>query len=646
MTRYDFGGEAINDPLISSSTFARPWVESYAIDLEDRYEIGINVGAEVRQTAQQGLRARGFVNSPPGIHVSGSPWDGYGVTNNYTSNWNAPVNTGTHTFYIYKTASAQSVRVGANIYGETVNGCGGMRMAGGGALFCNTNREFSIPAYPAPTVPSSAPTYTGGQSIGSGVTSFPYYVHRVYGELSDSTDSVVATGYATSNSTVSVSATLSNNNKYRARCRTWNNIRGYSSYSAYSGWYYTAPSAPSALSASGKTSVSLSWGSGGSPDISNTTLQRSTDGGSTWATIYNGAYKTSHTDASPPSGSLLYHVRETNPGGTTSWSASASVTTMTSPAAPTSATLNTFSRRVSWINHSLPQAPYSSIELQKNINSGGWPADDEFTSLPSTASFYTETDTTLDVIRQYRIRSRNAAGASDWVTVSKLYAYGISNPSIQLSANSAAEASILVEWDSPINNLGYTGSLDYTVTHSSTSYSDSLALSGALVNNAQSISGTPLTVSATVSITISGKTFTSSEEKSLAFISEPLPPTSVRFDGTDLVVSLPADINTASTRTLTVIDNDLPSGSNTVAVASPNGDEQDVTFDLSSGYGNVLKASFSLEIGNNYSVSPAEDRTYGPYLFHPGDKIEINGTEYGVKMITTESVSDCAIFLI
>ena len=145
-------------------------------------------------------------------------------------------------------------------------------MAGGGALFCNTNREFSIPAYPAPTVPSSAPTYAGGQSIGFWSDIFPVLrPQSLWGAL-DSAGSVVATGYSTSNSTVSVSV-LSLITINTALGAAHGTTYAGTSWSAYSGWYYTAPSAPSGLSASGTTSVSLSWGSGGSPDISNTTLQ-------------------------------------------------------------------------------------------------------------------------------------------------------------------------------------------------------------------------------------------------------------------------------------------------------------------------------------------------------------------------------------
>ena len=231
----------------------------------------------------------------------------------------------------------------------------------------------TIPAidYSAPSAPSdcSASRSSDTQakvtwSNGSTSTTKPRSSTKVERQTdSGSWSQIASVGSSTENYTDNG---ISANHRYRYRVRAYG-AGGYSGYD-YSDYIYTTPGKPSSVTATktGAQSVQLAI-TGAAPYATSYAVERSTDGGSQWA---SAGTPTSFpwTDAEAPAGTVVYRVAAVRGSLQSAWAQSNSVTTITPPLAPAvsglpSVAANGSTLAVSWV----PNHPDGSEQTQAQV---------------------------------------------------------------------------------------------------------------------------------------------------------------------------------------------------------------------------------------------------------------------------------------
>lgn len=162
------------------------------------------------------------------------------------------------------------------------------------------------------------------------------------------------------------------NKRYQYSIRAWNAAGG--SPWAFTGFILNTPSAPTgaAVVKTGATSARVSW-SDASQSETGFEIQRSTDGGATWAAAGTATENaTSFIDSAVPAGSVVYRVRAVAGSLASAWSAKTNaITTSTPPAAPTVTALPAHSLTdrpltLTWLHNSIDGSAQTKAEVEIN----------------------------------------------------------------------------------------------------------------------------------------------------------------------------------------------------------------------------------------------------------------------------------------
>ncbi len=246
-------------------------------------------------------------------------------------------------------------------------------------------------------------TYVIERSTTSSTSGFSYQ-----GNYSASSNSTTFTG-------------LSSGVTYWHRIRAFNEVGGGPYSNAPGVFIPTAPSAPSAsASLVGTNSINFSWslGSDGGNPITAQQIERSINGGA-FSFIQNVAVgTTSITFSGLAAGTTYAHrIRVFNDVGASGYSNAPSVTTPTTPGAPTSVTgtrLSSTSFRIDWgAASSTGGSPITGYEVERQkIGGVSWTSVGTYSASTFSATVSSITAGT----HQARVRSINAVGVSAWTT--------------------------------------------------------------------------------------------------------------------------------------------------------------------------------------------------------------------------------------
>lgn len=172
-------------------------------------------------------------------------------------------------------------------------------------------------------------------------------------------------------------------------------VKAYDSEGAQSGWRTsaqvtvvnnTAPGTPASISVpssiSGGTTIAISWGA--STDAENNIegyiVQRSTDGGSSWSQIYQGAARNTTNTVAFGTVAVMYRVKAYDTYGAQSgWKSSAQVTVInnTAPNAPASITVPITvnggkSLTITWGGSADAENNLAGYSLERQVDGGSW----------------------------------------------------------------------------------------------------------------------------------------------------------------------------------------------------------------------------------------------------------------------------------
>ena len=314
-----------------------------------------------------------------------------------------------------------------------------------------TRAVLVVPALEAAHVPG-APSISGSgnsRSIScpavSGGVSYKLY-SQLYNTNSTLGTRVLLNGAASTNPVVyNLSANSAYYFTYSAIGRD-----GVERFGTSSGPHYTIPTSPSNLTAAtSNQSVNLSWSTNAAWATSLQIQRANNTSFSGATTIYNGAKKSTHAD-NPPMGLNYYRVTVTGPSpyAQSTWSNVASAQTMSLPASVTNLTrLNPHDSntiKLSWTNNPTTAAPYSTIEVEVTEN----PSKKVQTLTLSGSDTSIEILSSTDSMVSVRVRVKNAAGYSAWVSLDYLYTM---LPKMELFASSISVesgfATVSLAWD-------------------------------------------------------------------------------------------------------------------------------------------------------------------------------------------------------
>jgi hypothetical protein len=250
------------------------------------------------------------------------------------------------------------------------------------------------------------------------------------------------------------------------------------------------PGQVSSLSAAhGNQQASLLWSAppanhaGGITDY---VIQQSTDGGSTWTTITDGASAdTSLTVTGLTNGSSYrYRVAAVNAVGVGPYSsATAAVIPRTTPNAPTSLTGVAGNAQVE-LSWSAPVvtggAAITDYQIEVSVSSGPYSV---ITRSASTATTYTATGLTNGSSYRYRVAAVNSEGPGATVTSSALVPQTVPLAPTSVTGTSGDGLS-LVRWTAPTDNGG-SAVIDYVIQYSSDSGSTWATFSDGSSTNTQ-----------------------------------------------------------------------------------------------------------------------------------------------------------------
>lgn len=175
----------------------------------------------------------------------------------------------------------------------------------------------------------------------------------------------------------------------------------------------TPPNVPASLTATAasSTQINLAWSD--SSNETSYTLERSTDGTnfSVRATLNGGVTSFADTGLSPAT-QYWYRVRAVNGAGTSSYSNTATATTLAPPpAAPSNLTLalaTSTSIRLTWVDNSTTE---TGFKIERSTNGNSWT---QIATVLAGVTTYTHTGLRSKTTYYYRVRAYNAAGNSGY----------------------------------------------------------------------------------------------------------------------------------------------------------------------------------------------------------------------------------------
>ena len=319
----------------------------------------------------------------------------------------------------------------------------------------------------AATVSWTAPASNGGVVVSDYTIQF-----------SSNSGSTWTTFTDTVSSSTSVSVTgLVNGTAYVFRVAAVNAV-GTGSYSSASSSVIAAgaPGIPTSVTATaGAGSATVSWtapGSNGGSAITDYAIQFSSNSGSTWTTFADGtSTSTSATVTGLTNGTAhLFRVAAINGAGTGTYSsASSSVTPITTPGSPTSASASTGARQatISWTAPaSNGGSAITNYAIQLSTDGGSTFATQILTG--STTASYTYTGLTAGTAYVFRVAAISSVGQGSWSS-------NTTSVTIQDQAGAPTNVTgvdgngqVVVSWTAPASNGGASIS-DYTIRYSTNS---------------------------------------------------------------------------------------------------------------------------------------------------------------------------------
>lgn len=247
----------------------------------------------------------------------------------------------------------------------------------------------------------------------------------------------------------------------------------------------------------GGASITIRWAAATDPDgnLAGYTLERSTDGGSGWAQVYQGAATSTTDTVAFGTVSVIYRVKAYDAAGAESgWRTSESVTVInnSAPAAPGSITVPELvkggeSLAVSWAAASDPDENLTGYELERKTNAADWAQ-----VYKGDALSYTDQITKGWLSVQYRVRAVDSYNAASGWTESD--ARTVDNNSAPVIACEHPSGSDLGEKAEPFalsytvtdpdgDPLTVTETLDDTPTRSEEEVESGTALEAATLND-------------------------------------------------------------------------------------------------------------------------------------------------------------------
>lgn len=252
--------------------------------------------------------------------VSGGTVSGIRVYSGYGST--VEVTGATHTYDLPRLSAARSVKVQASFTLPDFQA---------GSAYASTVVEVPGMEQAVPDAPTGMAAAIDGDRASLSWANNPAE-GRPYGNvvLQMQVDSGAWQGVATlAGDATSYTVQVVANRRYNFRIYAINDAGG--SGVASSGYVYTTPAAPTGLSAAYTgSSVALQWSSTAAW-VGSYALERSADGGASWASL-GAIISNPYTDTAAPQGTLVYRLRTVVPGGsaTSAWVESNAVSTYTS----------------------------------------------------------------------------------------------------------------------------------------------------------------------------------------------------------------------------------------------------------------------------------------------------------------------------
>lgn len=302
-------------------------------------------------------------------------------------------NMGTVSFTVNRGSSARNVGVSCRIYCPSAGGsyASGATASGTASI---SGISYSAPAAPSGCAASRASDSQAKVTWSNGATGTTTPRSAVLVERQ--TDSggwsqVASLGASATNWTDN---SISADHRYAYRVRS-QGAGGYSGYST-SGYIYTTPASPSSVTATktGAQSVQLEI-AGAAAWAESYGLERTADGGSTWQAC-GTATSFPWVDPSAPAGAVRYRVRAVRGDLASAWAESNSVTTITTPLAPSLSGLPAVAATgaaltVSWVPNHPDGSEQTAAQVEYQVGSAASVTADVAGStttyaLPSTAT--------------------------------------------------------------------------------------------------------------------------------------------------------------------------------------------------------------------------------------------------------------------
>lgn len=280
--------------------------------------------------------------------------------------------------------------------------------------------SVSIPAidYDAPAAPSNCSASRSSDtqakvtwSNGATGTTTPRSATLVERQADGGAWSQIASVGASATNYTDNSISANHRYAYRVRAQGAGGTSGY----ATSGYIYTTPAAPSAVIAekTGAQAVQLSI-EGAAPWATSYAVERSTDGGTQWASA-GTAESFPWVDADAPAGTVVYRVAAIRGSLQSAWAQSNSVTTITPPLAPTvtglpnvAATGSTLT--VQWV----PNHPDGSAQTQAQVECTIGDGSPQTATVEGASTSYVLPASATESAETVKVRVRTHGLDPDW----------------------------------------------------------------------------------------------------------------------------------------------------------------------------------------------------------------------------------------
>lgn len=391
----------------------------------------------------------------PSVSVSSNPNNG-----NFTVSWTASAQATSYTLQESINSGSWSTIYSGNATSASVTGRAGGTYAyqvqactsAGCSSFGSSPSVGVWPAIPTVTVPSGTinGTYTVSWSASSSATGY-----TVQESFNGGAWATIATN--TTSTSLSRPGTTTGSYTYQVEASNSYGTAGWSATSAavtVNTAFGVVPTPTPTLtvpSTNNTGSQAISW-SAASP-VTSYTLQQSTNGGTSWTTVYSGT-STSTTLTGLASGSYTYQVQACNASGggnaCTAWSAGGPMAVTLPPTGvpslSTPSLSGTGSYTVSWSAVSAA----TSYTLQQQVNGGAWT-----TIQSSGATSWSASGETYDTYA-YRVQACNVGGCAGWSsTGSTVVDLPPGTPSLS-GGGTSNNGSYSLSWGAVANATSYT----------------------------------------------------------------------------------------------------------------------------------------------------------------------------------------------